>query len=805
MTTLGRRVGHRRARLIAPASLLPDTGLCHLFSLANSKWLYRHLSVARASSVKRQGAPRADNLTTLSPLSDGPCSSQSIGDVDFQTVDLIAVYRLDSPDTTGVTLVQGSQDLQTAFRIGDGANLTLPLRKVFPNGLPEYFSVVGTFNARGQHRPWSLIRARSQTLEFSLTLLPNVRKFAVYVQGSRVVFSSYQLFSPGWHKLHVAITNDTVHAAVDCVELEPERIAQHDFRNASSITIVTNDDGSPAQIDLQWLSLSCNRFNLTEESCEEIDIPPEYLVATTTPILTGSPNGSPFTPCNQTCPPGPEGLKGEPGPLGYTGLPGERGIPGPIGQEGPLGPKGEKGDRGLPGNSENVTLVVGPPGEVGRRGPKGDKGEQGLTGEPGETGLVGLAGLPGVDGKDGKTGPAGPMGPRGEPGPVGPPGPPAVNTPFTRGAKGDRGDPGKPGRDGEPGPAGHPGLAGTTGIPGLQGPPGLPGVPGERGPAGLQGVPGEKGPEGPEGPEGRQGKPGPPGPPGTTITATPGISIPGPPGPPGEKGASGNPGIPGFPGKDGIDGIPGPPGQQGLPGLPAPSRTNVEIPSMTETDVKNICEDLIRARFQEMAANLIIPSVAPSVSRRGPPGRPGPSGNPGLPGESGSQGPRGYPGETGEPGRPGAAGPSGDKGDKGDRGPEGVGLPGPEGPRGLTGPMGPVGPEGRSGQRGDPGRNGPVGPRGVPGPRGSCECPTSGYPGVAYYAYSALETLGPWGPEARALFKELLKRVIESTGDPRAGSYLGQRISLAIQRGNAASILGTVPRCGGFEDVLDFI
>ncbi|CAH2241279.1 jg3340 [Pararge aegeria aegeria] len=65
-----------------------------------------------------------------------------------------------------------------------------------------------------------------------------------------------------------------------------------------------------------------------------------------------------------------------------------------------------------------------------------------------------------------------------------------------------------------------------------------------------------------------------------------------------------------------------------------------------------------------------------------------------------------------------------------------------------------------------------------------------------------VETLGPWGPEARALFKELSKRVIESTGDPRAGSYLGQRISLAIQRGNATSILGTVPRSGGFEDIL---
>ncbi|CAH2220741.1 jg20946 [Pararge aegeria aegeria] len=32
-----------------------------------------------------------------------------------------------------------------------------------------------------------------------------------------------------------------------------------------------------------------------------------------------------------------------------------------------------------------------------------------------------------------------------------------------------------------------------------------------------------------------------------------------------------------------------------------------------------------------------------------------------------------------------------------------------------------------------------------------------------------VETLGPWGPEARALSKELSKRFIESTGDHRAG------------------------------------
>ncbi|CAH2235674.1 jg18045 [Pararge aegeria aegeria] len=39
-----------------------------------------------------------------------------------------------------------------------------------------------------------------------------------------------------------------------------------------------------------------------------------------------------------------------------------------------------------------------------------------------------------------------------------------------------------------------------------------------------------------------------------------------------------------------------------------------------------------------------------------------------------------------------------------------------------------------------------------------------------------VETLGQWGPEARALFKNLSKRVIESTGDPRAGITLANEL-----------------------------
>lgn len=60
------------------------------------------------------------------------------------------------------------------------------------------------------------------------------------------------------------------------------------------------------------------------------------------------------------------------------------------------------------------------------------------------------------------------------------------------------------------------------------------------------------------------------------------------------------------------------------------------------------------------------------------------------------------------------------------------------------------------------------------------------------FAAFGVETLGPWGPSAHSLFKQIAKRLEEATGDRRAGGYFAQRISLAIQRGNAASVLGTL-------------
>jgi len=56
----------------------------------------------------------------------------------------------------------------------------------------------------------------------------------------------------------------------------------------------------------------------------------------------------------------------------------------------------------------------------------------------------------------------------------------------------------------------------------------------------------------------------------------------------------------------------------------------------------------------------------------------------------------------------------------------------------------------------------------------------------------AIETLGTWGPAGLAFVNELGRRISAVTGDARATDFLRQRLSLAVQRGNAASILGTL-------------
>ena len=61
------------------------------------------------------------------------------------------------------------------------------------------------------------------------------------------------------------------------------------------------------------------------------------------------------------------------------------------------------------------------------------------------------------------------------------------------------------------------------------------------------------------------------------------------------------------------------------------------------------------------------------------------------------------------------------------------------------------------------------------------------------FAPLACEVTGMWCREAVEVFQELGNRISEATGDKRETSFLFQRLSIALQKGNATCMLGSFP------------
>ena len=55
----------------------------------------------------------------------------------------------------------------------------------------------------------------------------------------------------------------------------------------------------------------------------------------------------------------------------------------------------------------------------------------------------------------------------------------------------------------------------------------------------------------------------------------------------------------------------------------------------------------------------------------------------------------------------------------------------------------------------------------------------------------ATETLGAWGKQGLKFIQEIGSRIAQASGEKKATYYLFQSLSMAIQPGNVASILGT--------------
>ena len=63
-----------------------------------------------------------------------------------------------------------------------------------------------------------------------------------------------------------------------------------------------------------------------------------------------------------------------------------------------------------------------------------------------------------------------------------------------------------------------------------------------------------------------------------------------------------------------------------------------------------------------------------------------------------------------------------------------------------------------------------------------------------FFVPFAVETSGVLGEAAEEFVRELGRRLFKITGEPRSREYLLQHISIAVQRGNVAAILGTMGR-----------
>ena len=68
----------------------------------------------------------------------------------------------------------------------------------------------------------------------------------------------------------------------------------------------------------------------------------------------------------------------------------------------------------------------------------------------------------------------------------------------------------------------------------------------------------------------------------------------------------------------------------------------------------------------------------------------------------------------------------------------------------------------------------------------------------------AVETLGSWGPSGLKFIKDIGSRIAAVTGEKRSKFFLFQAISMAIQRGNVISVLGTTPDSKKLDEILQY-
>ena len=63
---------------------------------------------------------------------------------------------------------------------------------------------------------------------------------------------------------------------------------------------------------------------------------------------------------------------------------------------------------------------------------------------------------------------------------------------------------------------------------------------------------------------------------------------------------------------------------------------------------------------------------------------------------------------------------------------------------------------------------------------------------IIIYLFICLYVFGAHGPEAKLFFRELARRIASVNNEPLSHQFLVQRLAVAIQRGNASAVLGSL-------------
>lgn len=189
--------------------------------------------------------------------------------------------------------IDGTNMLQTAYRLHRDSNLTMMAYQAFPRGIPHQFSFECTYRSREVSLdPWYLFHLSNSYEESQLYVKMNPSTNILEISFPQpngdlqiIEFEHHQLFDNRWHKVMIAVTNEKTSLWVDCQQVKYNQesydalLETRGFFDTAggSLTIAKFAEdivtkASSVSVDLQWMVLSCDPLRPLRENCEELPV-----------------------------------------------------------------------------------------------------------------------------------------------------------------------------------------------------------------------------------------------------------------------------------------------------------------------------------------------------------------------------------------------------------------------------------------------------------------------------------------------------------------------------------------------------